>query len=335
MRVHTDRKSNNRGASLIAALLLFVICAVVGSIILAAASSAMGRVAESKLGDDGSRERYVVYSYAQYIANTAKSADIVDVELSCEYNYYVSPTWDYYKLSDGKSADTTSGYINYSDLESGGSIEKVPELADNDDIADMLKDTYVVYDFKKVLDIMALKNMQTNWDSYATEGWSGEAVPEDKTWGGIYDPNSTKLTEYVKLQLDGEDEAAWAKIEMDVNLNIRATVFLYEGDSYEEDLAKATQIYYVTIPISDDAKIKYSQNFTDSDYKTEYRYITYKTDTTTERKLIPISAYSAFLEENRSAIISQERWLGYNVERTITFENFGWGDAEITTLDID
>ncbi len=60
-----NKMKSERGATLMAALLLFVMCAVVGSVVLAAASSSAGRA--SKANTDANRQRYSLESAANVI----------------------------------------------------------------------------------------------------------------------------------------------------------------------------------------------------------------------------------------------------------------------------
>ena len=344
----TAKLRREDGASLVAALLLFVICAVVGSVILSAASSAMGRLSESDNGDDGSRERYVLTSFIKLLDASSGEVPVNDAEpFTSSYECFVDSSWTYYEVgqtSDGRlfpAVDEEGEYVSGTASE----FETWPALSE-----DLTEDIDKASDLQGIFTGMAMQFISENWNSgdtedtsggYVTAGWIRDSVPDDSDWIlGSFDRSIKSKTIDLKFTLDGTSEdyadSVWCEITMDPNLDIHMTVYRAQSDDMESDKAAASLIYYVEIPLSEDALIKYEQDTDVARYKL-VTYLTGETDETTGEALTATTLLSdsEYEEFDKTTIVKQEVWRYYNVNRSLQFTNFVWDTAEVTTIEPD
>jgi|GEM_PF-1405907 len=323
---------SDKGASLVAALLLFVICAVVGSIIIAAASSAMGRLSESENGDDGSHDRYVLTSFVKLLEAATGDLPVNGITFYADHRCYIDSSWTYYYADRDSSGNFVSG--NSSDVEAWPTLDD--SLTANLTTAD---------DLKTMFNNMAMQFISENWriageddttskSDYVTRGWIRDTVPDDTDWMlSQYNESVKSKTETLKMALDGTEDSVWCIITMDPDLDIHIVVYIAKSDDPEADKEAATQIYYVEIPLSSDALLQYKQ---DTDI-TRYRYVTYKVEDEEGEvtKVTELMTLSEYAKLDKTTILSQETWRYYNVSRQLTFTNFTWDDAQVSTIEPD
>jgi len=326
-RIKAKLKSD-KGASLVAALLLFVICAVVGSVIIAAASQAMGRLSESENGDDGSTDRYYLYSYVQMFAGGTGGNELLgeDDTLQTSYACYITSDWEYYLCDENGTllTDEDGNYIKGD----ASDAESIPTLTEEITAGATSADS-----LNGIVRAMALQFIREYWDSYIVVDWVGDNLPDDHTWQPLSsNETAATKTEYLKLSLDAGDdtdyESLWCIVEMDANLDIEIKIYPVESSDYAADMAKAVNVYYITIPFSDDSLIKYSQD----QEVTRYRYVTYLNEDGEETtELMTLETYNE--KKDDLTITAQESWRFYKVTREISFADFGWDGATVTTIE--
>lgn len=255
LREGREKLNSSSGASLAVALLFFVFMAVVGSSILAAASSSMGRI---KNEDQGNQERYALYSAANLVVDAFSGKDAFSFQ-----NVITQPGITYFIENDTGERYSTISPVTTFDPGASWTVQPSYEW----DHKNATKIEEIRYQLSE-------KALSDHWTDI-TKNWSdGNEIYLSSLASSSDNENKAGNSEAeypYQFELTGED--GWSKeapafkevnvkLKIEDNFDIVGELSVHPQNDKKLADEVTGQKYYIRIPFSSEAMIRYGSSNT-------------------------------------------------------------------------